>query len=167
MCNSFPHIIQPVNEMEILTVWVWCCRKQFFLRVLKENELAVFKYVAKHMWWVTYKMTQETNQDIFSIAGSHAFRPKFMLNQGGGTFLVWLFRRNLNPTQVYQNVAEKNPVHSTFPCGEGHGGRNFTRTTGIILSTAFFPEVEVMMAEISQGKLAPADFHLSICLGPK
>lgn len=64
-------------------------------------------------------------------------------------------------------MAEKIPVHSIFPCGEGHGGRNFKRTIGIILSTAFFPEVEVTMAEISQGKLAPTDFHLSIGLGPK
>lgn len=58
-----------------------------------------------------------------------------------------------------------------------------------ILSTAFFPvgkvmvaeisqgqlasscpqhfSLEVMMAGISQGKLAPTDFHLSIGLGPK
>lgn len=77
------------------------------------------------------------------------------------------FKKNLNPSQVYQNMAEKNPVHSIFPCGEGHGGRNFTRTTGTILSTAFFPVVEVTMAEVSQGQLAPADFHLSIDLGPK
>lgn len=54
--------------------------------MLKENELAVFKYVAKHVWWVTYKMTQEKNQDIFTIAGSHAFRPEFTLNPGGGIF---------------------------------------------------------------------------------